>query len=90
MSLPRVTIYTTSWCPYCVRAKRLLDEKGVASQEINVEGDDALRAWLAQRSGQRTVPQIFAGEQALGGFSDIDALDRAGRLDPILRGEQTA
>ncbi len=84
---PKVTVYTKRNCPFCVRAKRLLDQKGVASEEIDVEAKDDLRIWLAEASGQKTVPQIFAGERSLGGFSDLDALDREGKLDPILRGE---
>lgn len=84
--MPKVTVYTKDHCPYCVRAKRLLDRKGVAYEEVNVEGRDELRTWLVEATGQRTVPQIFVGERSLGGFSDVDALDREGRLDPILRG----
>ena len=72
--------------PFCVRAKRLLDTKGIPYEEISVEGKDDLRTWLVERSGQKTVPQVFVGERSLGGFSDIDALDREGRLDAILRG----
>ncbi|ABS25993.1 glutaredoxin 3 [Anaeromyxobacter sp. Fw109-5] len=87
MNAPKVTVYTKRSCPYCVRAKALLARKGVAFQEIDVEGDDALRSWLVERSGQRTVPQVFVGDRSLGGFMDVDALDREGRLDPILRGE---
>lgn len=83
----KITIYTTSHCPYCVRAKRLLDRKGVVYEELDAEHDEALRAWLVERTGQMTVPQIFAGDRSLGGVSDIDALDRQGKLDPILRGE---
>ena len=82
-----VRIYTKGHCPYCVRAKSLLDRKGVVYEEFDAEHDDALRAWLVETTGQRTVPQIFVGDRSLGGFSDIDALDRQGRLDPILRGE---
>jgi glutaredoxin 3 len=82
-----VKVYTKKACAYCTRAKALLDRKGVAYQEVDVEGDDALRAWLVEASGQRTVPQIFVGDRSLGGFSDVDALDRQGRLDPILGGE---
>jgi glutaredoxin 3 len=85
--MPKVRVYTKQQCPYCVRAKMLLSKKGVAFEEIDVEHDDALRTWLVEASGQRTVPQIFVGDRPLGGFSDIDALDRQGRLDPILRGE---
>jgi glutaredoxin 3 len=87
MSAPKVTVYTKQNCPYCVRAKRLLEKKGVAYEEIAVEGNDDLRRWLVEKTGQMTVPQVFAGEKPLGGFSDVDALDRDGKLDPILRGE---
>ena len=87
MPAPKVTVYTTSYCPYCVRAKALLKRKGVDFEEIAVDGDDARRLWLVEQTGQRTVPQVFAGERSLGGFSDLDALDRAGKLDPILRGD---
>ena len=82
-----VKVYTKRNCPYCVRAKALLDRKGVAYEEIDAEHDDALRSWLVEKTGQRTVPQIFVGERSLGGFSDVDALDRQGKLDAILRGE---
>jgi glutaredoxin 3 len=85
--MPTVKVYTKSFCPYCVRAKALLDRKGVAYEEIDAEQDDALRTWLVEASGQRTVPQIFVGDRSLGGFSDIDALDRQGKLDALLRGE---
>jgi len=84
--MAKITVYTKDNCPYCVRAKRLLERKGVAFEEVNVEGRDDLRVWLVEASGQKTVPQVFVGERSLGGFSDIDALDRAGELDPILRG----
>ena len=87
MSAPKITVYTKQNCPYCVRAKRLLEKKGVAFEEISVEGRDELRTWLAEKTGQLTVPQIFAGERSLGGFSDLDALEQRGELDPILRGE---
>jgi glutaredoxin 3 len=87
MVAPRVTVYTTSYCPYCVRAKALLKRKGIAFEEVAVDGDDAKRLWLVEQTGQRTVPQVFAGERSLGGFSDLDALDREGKLDPILRGD---
>ncbi len=85
--MPAVQIYTKHGCPFCVRAKALLDRKGVAYQEIDAEGRDELRIWLAEETGQKTVPQIFVDRRSLGGFSDIDALDREGKLDPILRGE---
>jgi glutaredoxin 3 len=87
MPAPKVTVYSKRNCPFCVRAKSLLAKKGIPFEEIDVEGKDDLRIWLAETTGQKTVPQIFAGERSLGGFSDVDALDREGKLDPILRGE---
>lgn len=87
MAAPKVTVYTKRNCPFCVRAKRLLEKKGVPYEEISVEGKDELRAWIVEKSGQMTVPQIFAGDRSLGGFSELDALERGGKLDPILRGE---
>jgi glutaredoxin 3 len=86
MSNASIRVYSKKNCPYCVRAKALLDKKGVAYQEIDVEGNDDLRIWLAEASGQKTVPQIFVGERPLGGFSDIDALDKKGQLDALLVG----
>lgn len=87
MTAPKVSVYTKQSCPYCVRAKRLLEKKGVTYEEIDVERDDQLRVWLAEKTGQMTVPQIFAGDRPLGGYTDLAALDAAGKLDPILRGE---
>jgi glutaredoxin 3 len=87
MSAPRITVYTKQSCPFCVRAKHLLAKKGISFEEISVEGNDELRVWLVERSGQRTVPQVFAGDRPLGGYTDLAALDAEGRLDPILRGE---
>jgi glutaredoxin 3 len=87
MPAPKVTVYTKQHCPYCVRAKHLLGKKGVSFEEISVEGNDELRIWLAETTGQRTVPQIFAGDRPLGGYTDLAALDADGKLDPILRGE---
>ncbi|HTP52786.1 MAG TPA: glutaredoxin 3 [Anaeromyxobacteraceae bacterium] len=88
--MPKVEIYTKKYCPFCVRAKSLLDRKGVAYTEVDAEGKDELRNWLVEVTGQKTVPQIFVDGRSLGGFSEIDALDREGRLDPILRGEAGA
>jgi glutaredoxin 3 len=87
MTSPKVTLYTKENCPFCVRAKALLARKGVAYEEIPVEGKDELRTWLVEATGQRTVPQVFVGERSLGGFTDVAALDKEGKLDPILRGE---
>jgi glutaredoxin 3 len=85
--MARVQIYSKKSCPFCVRAKALLDRKGFPYEEIDAEGNDELRVWLAETSGQKTVPQIFVDGRPLGGYSDIDALDKQGKLDPLLRGE---
>jgi glutaredoxin 3 len=81
-----IEIYVTDWCPYCVRAKALLKRKGWDFKEINVEGDEAKRAWLVETTGRRTVPQIFIDGQPIGGSDDLHALDRDGRLDPMVIG----
>ncbi len=82
-----VTIYTTPFCGYCMAAKRLLSAKGVAFAEIDVAADPGRRAEMIQRAqGGRTVPQIFVGATHVGGFDEMSALDRAGRLDPLLAG----
>ena len=81
-----VKIFTTTYCGFCVRAKDLLKRKGVAFEEVDVTGDDAQRAKLVEMSGgQRTVPQIFIGEQHVGGYTDLARLDSEGRLDPLLQ-----
>jgi glutaredoxin 3 len=80
-----VTLYTTPFCGYCTAAKRLLGAKGISYVEIDVARDPELRAEMIQRAlGRRTVPQIFIGTEHVGGFDEIAALDRAGKLDPML------
>lgn len=82
-----VELYTTNYCPYCVRAKMLLEKKGVAYTEIDVSDDDNARAELVKKSGgRRTVPQIFIGGEGIGGCDDLYALDAAGKLDSLLQG----
>lgn len=82
---PPVTIYTTPLCGYCLAAKRLLAAKGVAFDEIDLACAPERRAEMVARAGgRRTVPQVFVGETHLGGFDDLAALDRAGRLDRLL------
>jgi glutaredoxin 3 len=78
--MARVEVYTTPSCPYCVRAKRLLQERGIPYQEIDVAADDALRAQVVQRSGRRTVPQIFIDDQPIGGYDELHAMDVRGEL----------
>ncbi|MCB2115852.1 MAG: glutaredoxin 3 [Rhodobacteraceae bacterium] len=83
--MPRVEIYTTPWCPYCIVAKRLLTAKGVSFEETDVSGAPEKRAEMMQRAkGGYTVPQIFIDGRHVGGCDDIHALDRAGKLDPML------
>ncbi|MGH8232394.1 MAG: glutaredoxin 3 [Steroidobacteraceae bacterium] len=80
-----VVMYTTSWCPYCARARELLASKGVAFSEIDVDAQPEERDTMIRRSGGRqTVPQIFIGERHIGGSDDLYDLDAAGALDPLL------
>ncbi|MFO0722407.1 MAG: glutaredoxin 3 [Myxococcota bacterium] len=81
-----VSIYTTGYCAYCRRAKQLLEQRSIPYEEIDVEGDDEKRAWLVQATGQHTVPQIFIGEESIGGYTDLAALDRTGVLKEKLEG----
>jgi glutaredoxin 3 len=82
-----VTIYTSSQCVFCLRAKEWLRSRGVTYAEVDVTDDDAARAQLVERSnGQRTVPQIFVGEVHVGGYTDLVKLDAEGRLEPLLSG----
>jgi len=80
----RIKIYTTPICPYCVRAKALLKKKGANFEEIDVLMDRGAREEMEQKSGRRTVPQIFIGEEHVGGSDDLHELDRDGALDPLL------
>ena len=80
-----VNIYTTRTCPYCHAALALLRAKKVAYENVDVTGDSEKRAWLAEKSGRSTVPQVFIRGVAYGGYTDLLALDRAGELDALLR-----
>jgi glutaredoxin 3 len=82
--MAEVKIYTKTFCGYCVAAKRLLDSKGVKYVEIDVSIDRDTRRWLAEATGQSTVPQTFINGESVGGYSDLEALDSAGKLDPML------
>ncbi|MDX9768059.1 MAG: glutaredoxin 3 [Ectothiorhodospiraceae bacterium] len=81
---PEIIVYSSGFCPYCVRAKQLLERKGAAFNEIRVDHEPQEREIMETRSGRRTVPQIFIGEHHVGGYDDLAALDRAGDLDPLL------
>ena len=80
----QVRVYSTLICGYCVRAKMLLRERGIAYEEIDVTRDSDARAWLVKTTGRRTVPQIFIGEESIGGFEELRALDRSGELQKKL------
>jgi glutaredoxin 3 len=83
----KVMMYTTAVCPYCNMAERLLQSKGVAEiEKIRVDLEPEQRAEMMEKTGRRTVPQIYIGETHVGGFDDLSALDRAGELEPLLRG----
>jgi glutaredoxin 3 len=86
MSAPAVVMYTTNWCPYCERARKLLRSKGAAIDEIDVESAAEKRAEMISRSGRRSVPQIFIGDQHVGGSDELAALEAAGTLDALLSG----
>ena len=85
--MARVQVYSTRSCPYCVRAKRLLAERGIAFDEIDVSDDAELRADLIRRTGRRTVPQIFIDGKAIGGFEELYALDASAQLAEMLGAE---
>lgn len=82
--MAKVEIYTTKLCPYCYRAKSLLNSKGVSYHEVDVSFNPKMRQWLLERTGRRTVPQIFINEKSVGGYDDIAALDQAGKLNELL------
>ena len=86
MTQPAITLYVTGWCPYCDRAKGLLTGKKLVYQEINVDDDAKFREEMVERSGRRTVPQIFIGDTHVGGCDDLFALEGSGELDRLIRG----
>jgi glutaredoxin 3 len=86
--VPRVLMYCTAACPFCQSAERLLVEKGVQVEKVRVDLQPARRAEMQQKSGRRTVPQIWIGERHIGGCDDLYDLDRQGGLDPLLKAAQ--
>jgi len=88
MSAPAVLMYTTSWCPYCARARSLLEEKGVDVREIDIDAVPEARAEMQHKSGRSTVPQIFIGTTHVGGCDELLELEAAGGLDSMLTGEK--
>jgi len=84
--MAKVEIYSSMWCPYCSRAKRLLQSKGVDFVEYDLDENPGLRGPMVERSGgRRTVPQIFIDDRHVGGCDDLHALERSGKLDPLLQ-----
>jgi len=81
---PRVTLYTTRYCPFCIRAKSLLDSKGVEYEDIPVDADPARRREMMARAGRHTVPQIWIGDEHIGGCNELYMLERLGKLDAML------
>lgn len=88
--MPRVEIYTTPVCPFCVRAKRLLAERRIPYREIDVSLDDDLRADIVARTGRRTVPQIFIDGRSIGGYEELAAMDAAGDLRELAEPDAVA
>ena len=86
MSRPQIVMYATGWCPYCDQARRLMTEKGLAFEEIDVDEAAKLREEMIARSGRRTVPQIFIGAKHIGGYDELFALKDSGELDPLIEG----
>ena len=78
-----VKMYSTTWCGYCSAAKRLLDDKGIAYEDVDVTDNRPMRQWLIGASGRRTVPQIFIDGEPIGGYDELRALDRRGGLDRL-------
>jgi glutaredoxin 3 len=78
--MKKVTVYTTSYCPYCIRAKQVLTSNDVPFTEVDVTGDDGKRRWLIETTGERTVPQIFFDDEAIGGCMDLEEIVKAGQL----------
>ena len=84
MSALEITMYTTGWCPFCARARALLERKGARWNEIDVEAEPKRRSEMIERSGQRTVPQIFIGGRHIGGSDELAELEQKGELDALL------
>lgn len=83
--MPEIIIYTTSICPFCTMAKKLLERKGAGYTEINLDANPHLRQEMVEKTRRRTVPQIYIGDRHIGGFDDLHALDMRHELDPLLQ-----
>jgi glutaredoxin 3 len=89
MAQPAVKMYSTRFCPYCIRARQLLEAKGVVYEDLSVDANPALRQTMRAESGRHTVPQIWIGETHVGGFDDLYLLERQGELDTLLHSAST-
>jgi len=86
--MQKVLMYSTGYCPYCMRAEMLLKQRGVEQiEKVRIDVEPERRSEMIERTGRRTVPQIYIGDTHVGGFDDLAALDRAGSLVPLLNGE---
>lgn len=83
--MKNVIVYSSNWCPFCIQAKQLLESKGVAFEEIIVDGKPDVRAAMAEKAGRTSVPQIWIGQQHVGGCDDLFALERSGQLAGLLQ-----
>ena len=88
--MSKVVIYTTASCPYCLNAKKLLDNKGAKYTEIAIDTDTSKRDEMVKLSGQRTVPQIFINDKPIGGFDALSALSSSGQLDVLIKDEKSS
>ena len=86
-STPEITLYSTAICPYCVMAKNFLKSKGLGWTEVRIDTDPAAREAMVAKTRRTSVPQIFIGQTHVGGYDDLMALHRAGKLEPLLAGE---
>jgi glutaredoxin 3 len=86
--MPAVTVYTGSFCGYCLQVTSLLERRGIPHAEVNVEDEPGLREKLLARSGRRTLPQVFVGERFIGGADEIRALDASGELNQLMQKEE--
>ena len=82
--MAKVVLYSADWCPFCVRAKRLLESKGISFEEINVDQHPGERQRIMEKTGMRTIPQIFINDEFIGGYTELAAIDSSGELDKKL------
>ncbi len=84
--MANVTLYSADWCPYCQRAKKLLENKGIDFEEINVDRHPGKREEISAKTGHKTIPMVFVNDKFLGGYSELSTMDQNGELDKLLNG----